>query len=162
MTLVTGQVRPMAAWYASGDGGRILFSVSSDLVSTALGTTTVAAFTNPATSGKTAYLHRISIGATANGTMRSLRNATISGGTAVIPFNRGGGPLASVTTFVAGSSTITVGSGTISKARVVSAYAKDETEEHGALTLLPGQTIAWQYTPTVAGSATVNLVWWEV
>jgi hypothetical protein len=153
----------LAQYYSSDEGGKRLYIVSSDMVTTTLAGTHIGTLTNPTNSGRNIYVSRLYLASTTNCIIRTYRNGTVTGGTSVNPITRSGSTNPSMMTFKAGGSpALQVSGGTVSTARVVGAYQVDKFEENGTLVFAPGTSITWQCTPLVVGQATVTIIYWEV
>lgn len=159
-TILDGNItRTMAAYCASPAGGQVLFEASSAAISSLLTGTVLGALSNPSNSGVSLCIHRIYIGGAQAGSITQTRNATVTGGSTITPDNRGGGANAAKATFKASPA---LSGGSTLKVSFVSTSFFEEVEEAGALIVPPGGTLAWTYTPTVAGNGTVDVVWYEL
>lgn len=158
-------VRSLPQFYASGAGGRSLFSFQTELISAALGaTTSVAVLQNPAGSGVDIVLDAVDIGSSGAATIRRMLStgATITGGTAMTQSNRGGGINASPAVAFA-SPAVAGGSPVLVDLKQVGASAPFAYRDDGSIYLRPGQEFQWTATPVstvTAANVNVKCVYW--
>lgn len=160
------RIREGLAYYASGDGGRVAFNASTNILSiSGSGEQPLCAFQNPAGSGMDVLLWFGEFSSSIDTNFRRYRGATISAtGTAQTAANMGGGTATSVAKLlVPGQYTAT--GGTVSKTAQIGAYDQYVADIHFSTRLRPGQGIRW----TINGpggnpsyTAAVYLEWAEI
>lgn len=159
------------AWYASAEGGRVAFNITTGIVPLAANATeqSLAAFQNPTGSGKDIFIDMGEFGCSLNGTFRRYRNSTFSGlSSPISATNMGGGSATSVAAMYVGGTapTFTRTGGNVSKTAHIAAFNQYLTHVGGKTVLRPGNTLAWSITgPSGNASnftASVYFEYWEL
>lgn len=162
------RIRDGMSFYASGDGGRLAFNASTDFISlTGTSEQSLAAFRNPAGSGKDVVLWFGEFASTQNTSFRRYRGATITPtGTKRDAANMGGGDAVAVAELYVGgtAATFTGTGGTVSKTALIQAYGQYVANINGSTRLRPGQGIRWTITggANQGHQAAIYLEWAEI
>lgn len=151
-------------YYATAEGGRVAFNVTSGLISLGVSGGIVLIFENLSGSQIDCHLARFLLTGNTIGRFERYRNGTISGNrTALTPINRGGGtntPKAKAYL----SSGASAANGILSKIQFFTANTEDVAKIDGSIILRPGQNLYWNFNPTGMNSSSnsIELVWWEL
>lgn len=161
--------RSPISYYATAEGGRTAFNLSTGIVQVQANTTDgrLAALVNPVGSGEDVYLDTGEFGSSANTTFKRWRGASfapIANATSIAPINMGGGPATSALRFYIGGTTpqYTATGGQVSKTAHIAAFQQYLTYINGRTVLRPGSVATWTIsTPSGLSSGMTASIYFE-
>lgn len=150
-------------YYASDVGGRLAFSITTDVVTiNGTGEQPLALLENPTGSGKDAYLDLGEFASSVNTQFRRYRGPTVSTrGTAKLPVNTSGGSTASVLRFYPSAQFTVSASGSVAKTAYIAAYQQYKTDIKGKVILRPGSVIYWTIDQPTGGTQFTASIFFE-